>query len=341
MAPITNSYVAMIKHLAFTILTGCSCSLLSCVEAQPSSPEKVLIVYLSRTGNTKAVAEMIQHQMGGDLVELELQKPYPADYQTTVDQVAHENETGYLPPLKTRIDSVDRYNVIFIGFPTWGMQLPPPVKSFLKQYDLKGKTIVPFNTNAGYGIGSSFQSVQQLCTGCNVLEGFSTQGGKEKDGIMFVMKNGRALEVEAEVKEWLLGIAVFAQKSDAMKNTTTSDETAVLAVSRQLTQWMIERDTAALGKILDKDFTLTHITGYVQSRAEWLAEIEEESMKYHTAEEVSHSLKIDGDKAEFVQKNLLDARIWGSRNTWRLQQKLQLENRDGNWIILKSVASTF
>src|SRR5690606_2235720 len=72
--------------------------------------------------------------------------PYPEHYQTTVNQVAEENRTGYLPPLKTKIDNIGTYDYIFVGFPTWGMQLPPPMKSFLNEYDLSGKVIIPFNT---------------------------------------------------------------------------------------------------------------------------------------------------------------------------------------------------
>ena len=69
--------------------------------------------------------------MGGKLVSLELEKPYPENYQRTVQQVAKENETGYLPLLKTKIDSIEKYNIVFVGFSTWGMQMPPPLKSFL------------------------------------------------------------------------------------------------------------------------------------------------------------------------------------------------------------------
>src|SRR5688572_5740198 len=143
----------------------------ACSQAQDSTPptgnltedQEILIVYLSRTNNTKAVAEMIHKQVGGKLVALELVTPYPEHYQTTVAQVARENETGYLPPLKTKIDSIEKYDVVFVGFPTWGMQLPPPMKSFLTQYDLSGKIVVPFNTNGGYGIGSTFDTVKKLC----------------------------------------------------------------------------------------------------------------------------------------------------------------------------------
>lgn len=136
----------------------------------------MLIVYLSRTNNTKAIADIIHEKVGGRIVPLELETPYPADYAAIVRQVARENETGYLPRLKTRIDGMDQYGIVFLGFPTWGMRLPPPVKSFLRQYPLRGKTVVPFNTNAGYGQGSSFQTVRELCQQSTVLEGFSTRG---------------------------------------------------------------------------------------------------------------------------------------------------------------------
>lgn len=163
----------------------------------------MLVVYLSRTKNTRAVAEIIHRKVGGHLVELELVKPYPGHYQATVDQVAEENAKGFLPPLKTKIDSIKKYDIVFLGFPTWGMQLPPPVKSFLNQYDLSGKTIIPFNTNAGYGIGSSFQTVKELCPNSIVMEGFSTKGGKEKDGVLLVLKDDKERQVRQEVQDWL------------------------------------------------------------------------------------------------------------------------------------------
>ena len=74
---------------------------LSLLAAMPAQG-KDLIVYLSRSHNTEAVAKIIQSETGGDLVAIELQTPYPADYRATVEQVQRENERGYLPPLKTR-----------------------------------------------------------------------------------------------------------------------------------------------------------------------------------------------------------------------------------------------
>lgn len=126
-----------------------------------------------------------------------------------------------------------------------------------------------------------------------------------------------------------------------MKETINSEEKEVLAVIRQLAKLMIERDTTAMNSILDEHYTLTHMTGYVQPKPEWFSEVMKESMKYYSAKEVSSSVTVTGNKATATTQNFVDARIWGSRNTWRLQQVMQLEKRNGQWVILKSVASTF
>lgn len=194
---------AVIILAAFCFLTGCS-------NAQvPSTDKKILIVYLSRTKNTKAIAEIIQKNVGGELVALELEKPYPKDYKAIVEQVAKENETGFLPPLKTKIENIGKYETIFIGFPTWGMQMPPPMKSFLRQYDLSGKTVIPFNTNASYGAGSSFQTVKELCPKSTILEGFEIKGGIERDGILFVIEGEKEKQAQIEIKQWLQKIKIL------------------------------------------------------------------------------------------------------------------------------------
>lgn len=170
---------------------------------------KILIVYLSRTSNTRVLAEIIQNNVGGTLVELELERPYPDDYRTTVAQVAKENETGYLPALKTKINNLQSFDIVFIGFPTWGMKLPPPMKSFLSSNDLSGKTVVPFNTNGGYGPGSTFETVASLCGNSNVLDGFTTKGGEEIKGVKLAIKDTRKKEVEQGVNQWLQKIGLL------------------------------------------------------------------------------------------------------------------------------------
>lgn len=177
-----------VKLLTFLILFSTCSSPGNTQKESTREPGKILIVVLSRTENTKAVASIIQEFVGGKMLELELQDPYPENYREIVAQVDKENETGYLPPLKTQIENIDQYDSIFIGFPTWDMQLPPPMKSFLQQYDLSGKTLVPFNTNGGYGVGSSLEDLKNLAPESKISEGFSIKGGSEKDGVLLAIR---------------------------------------------------------------------------------------------------------------------------------------------------------
>lgn len=189
--------------------TSCQSKLGNPSEKSQVTSDKILIVYLSRTNNTKALAEIIHEEVGGTLVALELENPYPENYRAIVDQVAKENESGFLPILKTKIKNIEAYEVVLVGFPTWGMQLPPTIKSFLQEYDFSGKTIIPFNTNGGYGIGSSFKTVEKLCPNSNLLEGYSTKGGIERDGILFVIDGEKEIEVRKEVTKWLEKIKIL------------------------------------------------------------------------------------------------------------------------------------
>jgi hypothetical protein len=124
-------------------------------------------------------------------------------------------------------------------------------------------------------------------------------------------------------------------------NEFTEVESEIIAVTDHLTELMISRNLLELNELLDNRFTLTHITGYVQPKKEWLREIETESMKYYSFQAVKRKVEINGNHAQVIQQNILDARIWGTRNHWRLQQIFQLEKRNNKWVVLSSVASTF
>lgn len=130
-------------------------------------------------------------------------------------------------------------------------------------------------------------------------------------------------------------------QNNMQNHKKNNDEADILLVTKQLTELMIKKDTKAISKIVADDFTLTHITGFVQPKSEWFAEIESESMKYYSYKEVKTSVKINGNTAVFVGQNLLDARIWGTRNNWRLQQTMVLEKKNNKWIIQKSKATIF
>ncbi len=154
-----------------------------------------LIVCYSRTGNTRAVARSIHEQVGGDIVELQTVHPYPDEYRATTEQAKKELETGYKPPLKTNIPHLDAYGVIFVGSPCWWGTVAAPVITFLSDYDLSNKTIAPFMTHEGSGLGSTVAHIKRLCPRATVTEGLAVRGG-------------RAGSAQEAVRRWLRGIGL-------------------------------------------------------------------------------------------------------------------------------------
>lgn len=143
--------------------------------------KKILIVYFSYTGNTRRLAELIWEYTGGDLVEIEVLKPYPKDYNTTVAQGQREVRNRYKPAVKTRIANLEQYDTIFVGSPIWWFTFAPAVSTFLSEYDFRAKKIIPFFTHGGYGIGSSISDMQALCPQAHVLKEWECESPHTKE----------------------------------------------------------------------------------------------------------------------------------------------------------------
>lgn len=137
---------------------------------------KVLVAYYSRTGHTRAVAEKIHAQTGGDLVEIQTVTPYTDDYDALVAQNAEEQRTGFLPPLSTRIEDIAEYDIVFIGSPLWNVRLTPPVRSFLSSYDFAGRTIAPFVTYIVSGLGRAREDIGAIAPQARITEGLAVLG---------------------------------------------------------------------------------------------------------------------------------------------------------------------
>jgi flavodoxin len=144
----------------------------------PAAPveKKALVVYFSRTGNTAEVANQIHASVVSDILRLEVQNPYPDDYEATKKRASEEQAAGFKPALKKRITNIDSYDVIFIGFPIWWAKLPPPIVSFASEHDLSGKTIVPFCTHAGSGFGQTIGELRRLYPKSTLLDGLAVWG---------------------------------------------------------------------------------------------------------------------------------------------------------------------
>lgn len=102
---------------------------------------------------------------------------YPEDYTETTKVAQDELRANDRPELTERVSEMDSYDVIYIGYPSWWGTMPMAVFTFLESYDFSGKTIVPYCTHEGSGMGSSERDVKKLCPNANVLSGLAIQGG--------------------------------------------------------------------------------------------------------------------------------------------------------------------
>lgn len=127
-------------------------------------------------GTTEYVAELIQEKTGGDLHQIKTIEPYSSDFDTVIDQNHAEMNAGTLPELVESDLDISQYDTVFIGYPIWATKAPQAIYSFLGEYDLSGKTVIPFCTHDGYGAGSSYRDIAAALPGAvAVLDGLAIE----------------------------------------------------------------------------------------------------------------------------------------------------------------------
>ncbi|WP_300820954.1 flavodoxin [uncultured Oscillibacter sp.] len=133
-------------------------------------------------GNTQYVAALIQQATGGDLFLIETEEKYPADYDETDQLGGKENRERSRPALASHVDDIADYDMIYLGYPNWYYDMPMAVYAFLEEYDLSGKTIIPFVTSGGGGFSKSISEIQSLQPNAEVLtEGYKVTHSKVDD----------------------------------------------------------------------------------------------------------------------------------------------------------------
>lgn len=145
----------------------------------------------SAVGLTRAVADMIQDETGGELFSIRTSEVYPANRDELIDYAAQEQEEDARPQLTSHIDNLDQYDVIFVGYPNWWADLPMAVYSFFDEYDFSGKTIIPFNVHNGSQFSGTIETIQELEPDANVIENGFTVSEQE------------AADAAGDVASWL------------------------------------------------------------------------------------------------------------------------------------------
>ncbi|CCO06863.1 flavodoxin [Desulforamulus hydrothermalis] len=170
---------------------------------------KTLITYYSRegnnyvngrivnlqVGNTEVAAKMIQKITGGKLFRINTIKKYPEDYTETTKVAQQELRDNARPDLSAYLENIDDYEVIILGYPNWWGTMPMPVFTFLEKYDFAGKTILPFCTHEGSGMGCSESDIKKLCPNSKVLRGLAIRGGNVNNS-------------EKDINHWLKNINI-------------------------------------------------------------------------------------------------------------------------------------
>ena len=160
------------------------------VAATESTESTTLVVYFSRTGNTEKIAEYLIELTNADSYVIEAAVPYTdedIEYNNASCRANQEqNDKSVRPEIVDPISSIDSYDTIFLGYPIWWGQEPRIIDTFLESYDFSDKTVIPFCTSGGSGIGTSEKNIGELVTIGTQLEGKRFAAGASKD----------------EVKEW-------------------------------------------------------------------------------------------------------------------------------------------
>lgn len=137
--------------------------------------KKILVVYYSATGTTKKVAEKIAKAANADIYEITALKPYTSEdlnwhdskSRTTIEQ----NDSSIRPKIASKDVDISKYDLIFIGYPIWWGDEPRILDTFVEKYDFKGKTLVPFCTSGGSGIGRSGKNLEKNAKSGKWLDG--------------------------------------------------------------------------------------------------------------------------------------------------------------------------
>ncbi|MDY4920686.1 MAG: flavodoxin [Phascolarctobacterium sp.] len=130
--------------------------------------KKILITYFSWSGNTKALAEELHKQLGGDLVPIVPENPYSETYSVCVARAKQEQLSNARPAIKTKIPKFEEYDYVLVGYPNWWGSLPMPVVTFLESYKWHGKKVAPFFTHGGGGEQRCDSDFRKYATGANV-----------------------------------------------------------------------------------------------------------------------------------------------------------------------------
>ena len=151
---------------------------------------KALVAYFSASGVTAKLAKTLAKAVEGDLFEIQPEVPYTSadlDWTNQKSRSSVEmNDKAFRPPVANKVSDMAQYDTVYVGFPIWWYVAPTIINTFLEQYDLTGKTVIPFATSGSSGMGNTIEELRSSCLGADLKPG----------------KRFRANAGETELKAW-------------------------------------------------------------------------------------------------------------------------------------------
>ena len=148
---------------------------------------RILVAYFSATGTTARAARGIAEALGADMYEIEPAQPYTSadlDWHDRKSRSSVEMDDEMCrPAIAGAVCDVSAYDAVFVGFPVWWYVEPRIIDTFLESHDFSGKTIVPFATSGGSGLGRAPQRMQKIAAGSTVVEGRLLNGRQSADDL--------------------------------------------------------------------------------------------------------------------------------------------------------------
>lgn len=178
--------------LVFALAVGMLLPTVNVKAADHAAKKKVLVVYFSATGTTESAAKKIKKAAGGKLYQIQAETPYTdADLDYSNDNCRanrEQRDESIRPQIKGKVKNIQKYDVIFIGYPIWHGKEPMIIRTFLESYNLKGKKIVPFCTSGGSGISGSISGIKAAAKDAKVVKGKDLTDSSNKSVQKWVQK---------------------------------------------------------------------------------------------------------------------------------------------------------
>ena len=149
--------------------------------------KKILVAYFSASGVTAKVAWKLSEAIGADLHEIKPEVPYSSADLNWMDKKSRSsvemNDPSSRPAIAEKLPDMEKYDVVFLGFPIWWYVAPTIINTFLENYDFTGKTIIPFATSGGSGMGKANAKLKPSCPGATLLQGRLLNGNLSEDSL--------------------------------------------------------------------------------------------------------------------------------------------------------------